>query len=240
MHKQVKFLTLAGMLYLFAANISANIETPIAAINVAELAPSIKEYVHNKLSSQYDGEILIDVLQHYNSLHLKQCDVQLQFSLPEQTVLTNSTTVRVSCNGASPWTLYVPIGIKILQQVIITNRPMSRDEVITADVISLKNVDITNLNQGFYSDPMLVLGQIMRFPVKAGNVLTPQSITKNKLVKRGERVNISVEDPEILVLMQGESLDDGTFGDKIKVRNLSSKRIVEATIVAPGKVQIHL
>lgn len=232
MHKSVKFLTIAWLLAIFIGDLWAD-----PSITTAD---EIKQFVYTKLGAQYNGEIVAELLQKDFSMILKPCNIPLDYTMPEHAFLGNRITVKVSCPSDNPWSVYVPLNIKVYQSVVTTNRPMSKDEIITPDAVSIKNIDITNLNQGFFSDPMLVIGNVMRCSTKAGNILTPQSITKQKLVKRGDRVNISLEDPELIVYMQGESLADGGIGDNIKVRNISSKRIVEATVVAPGKVQVHI
>ncbi len=240
MHKNVIFLTILWVLSLLSCNLYANTPIEYPTFNIATHVDEIKEFIQTKLAEQYEGEIVVELLQKNFTFKPQQCNIPLNYSIPEHTVLGSNTTVKISCNGENTWSIYLPVNIKIYQPVVTTNRPMSRDEIITAEVVNLKNIDITNLNQGFFSDPIMVIGHVMRFPVKAGNVLTPSSIAKNKLVKRGDRVNIAIEDPELIVYMQGESLEDGGLGDNIKVRNISSKRIVEATIIAPGKVQVHM
>jgi flagella basal body P-ring formation protein FlgA len=238
MRNPVVFLTITIILYLQPCNILAKI--PNNNIDILQFTNEIKNFAISKLTEQYTGNIIVELLQTHAVTQLKKCDIPLEYSFQEQFVISSRATIKAICNGNNPWTFYIPISLKIYQPVVVTNRPMSKDELITTDTISLKEVDITNLNQGFFSDPNLAVGQISRFPMKAGSILTPQSIVKNKLIKRGDRLNIIVEDAELSVYMQGESLEDGSLGDNIKVRNISSKKIIEATIVAPGKVQIHM
>jgi flagella basal body P-ring formation protein FlgA len=238
MKKNAIFLTIVTILYLQSCNVAA--EMISNNIDVVKFIEEVKTFVNTKLAEQYSGNIITELLQTSAINQLKSCDIPLNYSFPENSLISNRSTIRATCNGSTPWISYIPVSIKIYQPVVITNRPMSKEELITPDMISLKEIDITNLNQGFFSDPNLVLGQMMRFPTKAGAVLTPQSIMKSKVVKRGDRLNITVEDPELSVYMQGESLEDGGLGDNIKVKNISSKKIVEATIVGPGKVQVHI
>jgi len=240
MHKRVKFLTIIWILSFLVGDLYADMSTGKPQFSIIEATDEIKQFVYSRLSEQYNGEIVAELLQKDSGIQLKNCNIPLDYSMPEHTLLGNRITIKVSCYGNNVWSVYVPVNIKVYQSVVTTNRPMSRDEIITAEAVSVKKIDITSLNQGFFTDSMMVIGNVMRFPAKAGNILTPQSITKQKLVKRGDRVNISLEDPELIVYMQGESLEDGGVGDKIKIKNISSKRIVEATIIAPGKVQVHI
>jgi flagella basal body P-ring formation protein FlgA len=76
--------------------------------------------------------------------------------------------------------------------------------------------------------------------VKAGMVLTPALLKPQLLIKRGEKVTILADTGAVQVRMEGKALMDGARGQVIRVRNLSSKREVEAAVVAPGIVQVRL
>lgn len=238
MKKNIIFLTIVAIISCFSTITMADLGGN--SLPYSSIANEIKSFVTAKLTEQYPGNIVTELLQPNILKQLHSCSIPLDFNLINNTIISNRTTIKISCNGDTPWAAYLPIAIKIFQPVITTTKPMSRNELITADSIRLKELDIIALNQGFFADPDLVIGQILRFPMKAGTIITPHSITKNKLVKRGDKLNISVEDSEVMINMQGESLEDGGLGDNIKVRNNSSKRIIEATIIAPGKVQVSL
>jgi flagella basal body P-ring formation protein FlgA len=40
--------------------------------------------------------------------------------------------------------------------------------------------------------------------------------------------------------MSGKALADGVAGQRVQVRNLSSRRVVEGTVVAPGLIRVSL
>jgi flagella basal body P-ring formation protein FlgA len=63
-------------------------------------------------------------------------------------------------------------------------------------------------------------------------------IDAQRLVKRGAEVTIVADTGNIEVRMRGKALGEGGRGDRIKVKNVRSGRVVTATVMARGVVQI--
>ena len=61
---------------------------------------------------------------------------------------------------------------------------------------------------------------------------------KPEIVQRNETVTITYEVPGIILSIRGQAQDAGARGDVINVLNTQSKRIVQATIIAPGRVSV--
>ncbi|MCY1454933.1 flagella basal body P-ring formation protein FlgA [compost metagenome] len=60
------------------------------------------------------------------------------------------------------------------------------------------------------------------------------------MVSKGDQVVISAMSPAINVRMPGEALSNGAPGEQIRVRNLSSGRVVKARVKGPGQVQVDM
>ena len=64
-------------------------------------------------------------------LRLANCTTKLQAFLPAGARAQGNTTVGVRCNGRSPWQVYVPVAVKILDQVLVASRPLARGTPLT-------------------------------------------------------------------------------------------------------------
>ena len=73
-----------------------------------------------------------------------------------------------------------------------------------------------------------------------GQVLTTAHVAPPELVKRGQEVTLYAARPGLSVRMKGEALEDGAEGERIRVRNRSSKRIVEGYVEPSGAVRVAL
>jgi flagella basal body P-ring formation protein FlgA len=63
-------------------------------------------------------------------------------------------------------------------------------------------------------------------------------LKRANLVKRGSKVEIIANFDGLDVRMRGEALADGGRGDRIRVKNLSSGRVVTGTVSGSGVVHV--
>ena len=59
-------------------------------------------------------------------------------------------------------------------------------------------------------------------------------------MRRGAAITIQVRQGEMLVSAAGEALQDGSIGQRIRVQNLVSKRIVTAKVIDEATVEVAL
>ncbi len=173
-------------------------------------------------------------------LRLAHCDAPLQGYLPAGGQLAGNTTVGVRCTGSHPWHLYVPARIAVLERVVISRGFLPRGTVLGSEHIIVAERDVTANGHGYVRDPADVLGKVLRQPVQDGRLLMPAMLTQAKLVKRGDEVMILSQGGSFEVRMRGSALADGAEGDRIRVRNLNSKRIVEGRINADGSIMVQM
>jgi len=63
-------------------------------------------------------------------------------------------------------------------------------------------------------------------------------MTEPKLIKRGEKVIIKVNSPNLEISVAGIALMDGVKNQNIRIKNIKSKQIVQATVVKQGQVVV--
>lgn len=172
-------------------------------------------------------------------LRLPACASPPEAFLPRGGRTMGSVTVGVRCEGPKPWTLYLQGRVKVLAPVVVTSRPLSKGTVIRTDDVQLQDTDLSRLTSGYYEDPSEVVGKTARWSLQADMPLGPQAVEPTRMIRRGDRVAIVASSGGIKVQMQGEAVADGAQGEVIKVRNLSSKRVVEGEVTAPGTVRVR-
>jgi flagella basal body P-ring formation protein FlgA len=102
----------------------------------------------------------------------------------------------------------------------------------------VREQDIAQLNSGYFSAVDELIGMELTRSLQGGMVLNPAMLQRPRLIARGDRVSIEVRSSQLQVRMAGQALADGAAGERIQVRNLSSKRVVEGEVVAPGVVHV--
>lgn len=173
-------------------------------------------------------------------LRLAPCGTPLSAAFPPGSRRVGSTTVGVRCAGPRPWSLYVPVRVRLYRQVVVMTRPVAPGQILTHADLRLEERNLDDLVSGFFTDPLRLVGMQMKRSIKPGQPLNRLSVAAPRLVRRGQRVTVLAVTGGLEVRVQGKALADGAQGERIRVRNLGTKRVVEAMVAAEGLVRVRL
>jgi flagella basal body P-ring formation protein FlgA len=173
-------------------------------------------------------------------LRLPLCDQDLSTSLESPAQPIGRVTLRVRCDGSSPWTVFVPGQVRLYREVVTAIRPLKRDNVVTEMDVSLAERDVGLLNQGYLTSLQQAIGKKLTRPLLPDQVLAPVHVQQAEVIRKGDQVVISARSGGISVRMPGEALSDGALGKQISVRNQRSKRVVKARVTGPGQVEVAM
>lgn len=169
-------------------------------------------------------------------LRLPKCEQPLERFHPPGGQRIGATTVGLRCQTPAPWTIYVPVRVELLGEVLALSRPLARNHVIGGDDLTMREVDLSKLHRGHYQVIDEIVGHRLRRSAQADTIITPDLLTVPLLVNRGQRVSIVGGSGTVQVSVSGEALADGAEGDRIRVRNLSSGKVLQARVIAEGTV----
>lgn len=171
-------------------------------------------------------------------LKLQACDQPLESFEAPGGLTAGRSVVGVRCDGSQPWKLFVPVEITLPAQVIALNHSMRRGELIGKADLMLQQADLAKLRGQYYQDPGDVIGLRLKRNVAAKLPLKPAMLDAQRLVKRGSEVVILSDSGNIQVRMRGKAMGQGGRGDRIKVKNQRSGRVLTATVVGRGIVRV--
>ncbi len=173
-------------------------------------------------------------------LRLVSCASDLAPYFPVGNARVGNVTVGIRCAQPKPWSLFVPVRIKLNARVIVLARPVPQGGTLTGNDVHLEERDVTALVSGYFTEPAQVIGKQLKQPLSVGQPLNHLSVKEPKLVRRGDRVVLLAASTGFKVRMGGTLLTDGAIGDRVRVRNISSKRVVEGIVTRDGSVQVRM
>jgi flagella basal body P-ring formation protein FlgA len=150
---------------------------------------------------------------------------------------TRSASVEISCDRPA-WRVFVPARSSGEQQVAVLRRPLAAGETLSADMFDMQLRSTAGLGYGWFEDRESMAGRRTRRALPAGTVLTPQDLEADQVVTTGESVTLVSRAHGIEVRMQGQAVSGGAAHQRIRVKNLSSGRILEGTVRGAGEVEI--
>lgn len=183
-----------------------------------------------------DVEVAIGNLD--NRLRLAACDDNLAFKIIEPPHSAHNITVKTSCKGQQPWTIYIPATVNVFEDIVVANRSLSRGDVLTAEDLAFKRVNTATIGRGLVADIRGAEGLELKRPLRTGETIRSNYLKKPDVVKKGQAVVVSSRSRFLTVETTGVALVDGHLGERIRVRNDKSNRVIDAEVVAPGKVSV--
>lgn len=172
-------------------------------------------------------------------LRLPLCSAPLQIYSQSGPLKPGRNTIGVQCDGDKKWNIYTAAQIKAYAKIVVLSKPVRRGEIITPSHLTLQNQDIAKLHQGYLVNPESIIHKQAKHYLAAGTVVNKADFAPPKIIKRGEKVNILASSAYFEIRMDGVALTDGHKNQRIKVRNVNSKRIIQATVVKPGLVTVY-
>ena len=169
---------------------------------------------------------------------LAACSQPLEAFLRRGTKISARTVVGVRCEGLKPWKVYIPVDVVVTDAVLVARRTLPRGHVITRDDLAVEQRDVSRLISGYASDPRRLVGQQLKTQLIAGRILTPQMLQADLAIRRGQSVTLAVSNAGINIQMSGKALMDGALGQRIRVENSNSGRMVEGIVRSREHVEI--
>lgn len=189
---------------------------------------SIEAAALASLPAGTDAEATLDPL-----LRLPLCSQPLQAS-PH-----GRQSVEVTCSAATGWRLFVPLRIRRSQEVLVLVRGIAAGQPVTEDAMTRETRDASRIVGATLSDPAQALGQVARRTLTAGSVLLSGDLLAPRLVRRGDNVALVSRRGGVEVRMNGKALGDAGENERIRVENLSSRRVVQGVVAADGEVWVN-
>ena len=146
----------------------------------------------------------------------------------------------VRCPGTQPWTLYVPVKVSVHETVVVAARPLSKGMIVQAQDVKMLERDLAEMRSGYYKDLSQVVGKQIIRTVSMGAAITNPMVKSRMQIKRGQLISLIAVSHGLKVQMSGEALADGASGERIRVRNLSTKKVLEGIVQSATTVQVAL
>ena len=170
-------------------------------------------------------------------LQFPKCDKPLTLSLQGQSIQRN-TSVKVSCLGAHPWSLYLTSTISIKKSVIAVRQELPRHHIVRKDDLVEVKQNVYNLRNGYITSPNLVIGKQLKRALRTGDVIYNYQLQAPDIIKKGDRVTVIAKRGSLAVISPGIALNDASEGERLRVENQRSSRIIHTRAIAPGTAEV--
>lgn len=129
--------------------------------------------------------------------------------------------------------------LEALAEVAITSQDLRRGALIREENIELAERDLNFLRAPCF-DRSELLGQRLKRSLRKGDVFERSAVAFPPMIKRGEIVTITAQKGALKVTAKGMAQQNGSAGDMIRVRNISSHKDLICKVAGPVAVTVEL
>lgn len=132
--------------------------------------------------------------------------------------------------------IWVSARIKVFREAVVALNSLRMNDKITKDDVKVMRMETRDVADTLGSAEEAV-GMLARRPIAAGTVIKRDYIKPQVIVKRGERIVVSVENERLKVKSMGTAVGDGSRGETVSVRMSSGKEIA-GRVTGPGEITV--
>jgi flagellar basal body P-ring formation protein FlgA len=180
--------------------------------------------------------VTVDAIAVDERLKLPACSAPLE-AQAQGAFRNGRGTVAVSCAGAQPWRLFVPVRAHVAAVALVAKRNLQAGEVIAADDVELREASSASLPYEFLTEPAQAAGLTVRRTIPAGTVLVPAALERPRVIERGALVTLISGRGAVAVRGEGVALEAAGLRQRVRVR-AASGRVVEGVVESATEVRV--
>lgn len=209
--------------------------------------PQITFFYKNPLPlTQVKEKIKSALLEQYPTIHIKEIRLkpigkdlnhQKVFELTKiQNAMFKKKTFQILLNtpsGVVPFVCEVDAEIEVY---------VAKEDIRAREELGGQNAEKKKVRfEGFLQPPISkkeFLSSSARSFIKQGQIITTNKIKPKLFVKKGDKVEVSLQEGGVEITSSVEALANGGLGEEIMARNPTSKKIIKIKITAQGKGEV--
>ncbi|MBW2632380.1 MAG: flagellar basal body P-ring formation protein FlgA [Deltaproteobacteria bacterium] len=238
-HNIVFLITSIALLFLFSGYLLC--EASAAVIRGETIKATVRAYIEKNMPWPGNA-VRVEFPGRVSNLSLtgKKITFRVLSRRNEDFIGDSSFTVRCYENDTFLSEKTVRVRIEVLMDVVVSTKSIHRNVRIDHDDVKLVKRWFDRLPSKIISNPGTVVGMKLRTNVKPNAEIKGNMVKSIPMVKRGKPVKIVFENGPMRITTVGLSEQDGMCGELIKVRNVSSKKVIYVRVTGNSLAKVEL
>lgn len=195
----------------------------IESAQLARIHDSVEQLLY-KQTAGLPGKVSFTLGALDPRLNLPPCPAPEAF-VPTGTRLWGKANVGIRCGGTQPWTVYIPVSVKILTDVVVAAHPLAQGRIIAPGDIMLQEADLGQLPGAVVTDLAQALGRSVTLSVAPGQPLRQDFLRSPPVIQQGQSVTLRAQGPGFKVSAAGRALTNAAEGQIAQVRTDSGRTV---------------
>jgi flagella basal body P-ring formation protein FlgA len=145
---------------------------------------------------------------------------------------------RVLADDAAAADLTLVLRATLWRDAWVARQPLASGSTFDPGVLEVRRVDLFRERDALpaaVGDRSYALAR----SVGAGRMLTWHDVMRRPLVRRGDVVEVSAAEGQLIITMKALAMENGAEGDTVTVRNPESRRDFAAMVIDENRVQVR-
>lgn len=147
-------------------------------------------------------------------------------------------TIRVYADKSFVREETVRVRIEVLQDCVMSVNSISKDSIVQAEDVKVQGKWLRSIPFQSVSSLDDVVGKKITVSVRPNTQLTRVMLKGVMPVRKGKMVQVLLDNGVMTMILKGLAEEDGAEDSVVRIRNLSSNKIIYARVIGPGKVQV--
>ena len=135
-------------------------------------------------------------------------------------------------------TLNIPLEVREYVQVPIAKHALPKGAIISSGDVKMARARLSDIPTDSAMDSREIVGQAIKYPISHGEVFSRRKLSLPAMVTRGARVTLRYRSSLLEATASGIALEEGALGQRIQVRNDSSKKMITGEVISPGLIEV--
>jgi len=135
---------------------------------------------------------------------------------------------------------YVPVRVHWWADAVVVKNDTPARAMLTPPMLGRKRVDIAGHAGRWWNDTRQLVGTRTTRPLRKGQAVFSSYVKRPPLINRGDEVSMLAHIGGIQVFATGKALKSAGLGDTVRVQNIRSKQVMQATVIGAHAVRVIL
>jgi len=149
-----------------------------------------------------------------------------------------SAVLSVTADAMQPINMRVAGRVDDTVELPVATRRLLAGTVLRAEDVHMARVRVALVHTEVLHHAADAVGMQIRHQIAPGAPLAVNELMRPSMVQRGATVLMLLDSPGIALTAQGQALDSGAIGERIRVLNPVSRAVIEAEVIGPNQVRI--
>jgi len=221
------------------------LQAVLASESLYQEHQGIKKQAHDFVISNLDqtaNQYSVRVSDIDYRLKLSKCRDSLTINATRTPLVPGKNTLSIRCPTiATPWRIFTTVNIRLFDRALVAKKPLKRGQLVKEEDVDIQQIEVKNSHFSYLLDHErgLVINHVLKRNLNRGDLFKRLHLKKQTLINKGDRVTIVVKQPGFQISMEGIALNEGGVGEKIKLKNIKTKKIIQGIVVNKQLVQVQ-